>query len=315
MLLRAQIIVLVLAAGATAELPWMTYYEPPTGEPEIVIQYHRHNEHDLPRLIDLIVHAREDFFTIADTVLQVTIHVLATSTQREFLQVTRGMIPDWGAAIAIPNERLIILALNAPGIALEEIVPHEISHVLLGVLSQQGRVPRWFDEGLAMYLAGEWTMYNSIRLARGALGGGLIPLPQIDDVLTFHQDRAWLAYAESFAAVRWLEESIGRNQLGRLLRSLDSMTFEEALAVNNNIRTSTFEEDWLARARRRYALVGLADDVWIWSIIIPGLFFLALVTRRWRNKRTYVRWQIEDDDDNDDEDPDELLDDRILETY
>jgi hypothetical protein len=313
MLLRAQIIVLILAAAAVAEAPWLTYREPSAGEPEIVIQYHRHNQLDLAPLRDLIIHSRERFFTLADTVLEVTIHVLAASTQREFSEITRGMIPDWGAAVAVPGERLIILALNAPGIALEEIVPHEVSHVLLGVLSQQDRVPRWFDEGLAMRLAGEWTMYNSIRLARGALGGGLIPLRRIDDVLTFHQDQAWLAYAESFAAVTWLEESIGRDELGRLLRSLDSMTFEEALVVNNNIRTSVFESDWLARARRRYAIVGLADDVWIWSIVIPGLFFLALAARWWRNRRTYERWQAEDDDDDDG--PDEPLDERILDTY
>ena len=303
---------LIVVGDASAELPWRTRSFPAVGRADIVVQYHPHNEADLPKLTRLVEQGRERFFALADTTFPVTIHVLAASTGLEFARLTRGMIPDWGAAVAIPEERLIIVALNAPGKPLEEAVPHEVSHVLLGVLAQHGRVPRWFDEGLAMYLAGEWTLYNSIRLARGALAGNLVPLPRIDNMLTFHQDQAWLAYTESFAAVTWLAQRIGRVELGRLLRSLDTMPFEQALVVNNGIRTSAFEEDWLQRAGTRYALVGLADDMWIWSLLIPGLFFLALLVRWWHNRRTYERWRHEDDDDDE---PDEPLDERIAETY
>ena len=310
---------LIVVADASADLPWRTRRVPVVGTPDIVIQYHPHNEPDLARLIRLVERGRERFFALADTTFPVTIHVLAASTGLEFERLTRGMLPDWGAAVAIPDERLIIVALNASGKPLEETVPHEVSHVLLGVLARHERVPRWFDEGLAMYLAGEWTIYNSIRLARGALASNLVPLGHIDNVLTFHQDRAWLAYAESFAAVTWLVERIGRAELGRLIRSLNRMPFEQALVINNDIRTSAFEEDWLRRARTRYALVGLADDMWIWSLLIPGLFFLALLVRWWRNRRTYERWRNEDRyggyDDDDDDEPDEPLDERIAETY
>jgi len=305
-------LVLMVPNYVGAEQPWVMRRQVLDDHSSLAIQYHEHNESQIPRVVRLVELGKKRFLALADTNFALTIHVLIASTQREFAELTSGMVPDWGAAVAIPREQLMIVALNAPEKSLEEAIPHEVSHILLGAISRHEHVPRWFDEGLAMYLAGEWTIYNAIRLGRGALGGGLIPLHSIDNVLTFRRDQAWLAYAESFAALTWLEEAIGKEGLGRLIRKMNSITFEEALIVNESIRTSEFEERWLARARRRYALVGLADDVWIWSIVIPALFFLALAVRKWRNNRIYKRWRMEDDDDDE---PDEPLDERILDTY
>ena len=314
--LVALIAVLLRLASAHAEFSahaedvWRTHRVPESGPPEVVIEYRPHTEAELARLVGLVERGREKFHTLAETTFAVTIHVVAAPSEREFARLTEGMIPDWGAAVAVPEERLIVVALNAPDKPLEESVVHEVSHVLLGSLAAHP-VPRWFDEGVAMYLSGEWNIYDSFRLARGALGRGLIPLSHIDNVLTFQQDYAWLAYAESFGAVSWLAKRFGHAALGEVMRGLSRMPFDEALAAATGMESETFEQTWLKQTRHRYALVGLADDVWLWSLLIPGLFFLALVVRWWRNRKTLRRWKEEDDDDG----PDEPLDERIADTY
>ena len=60
--------------------------------------------------------------------------------------------------------------------------------------------------------------------------------------------------------------------------------------------------------------------MWIWTVVIPALFAVALVVRWYKNRQTMKRWQEEepwygDDDDDDDDEPDEPLDERIAETY
>lgn len=290
---------------------WRTRRAAEAGGPPIVLQYRPHTEDRLPEVVRFVELARERFSTLAETTLAVEIHVVVAASGRDFVDLTDGMLPDWGAAVAIPGERLIIVALDASSKPLGESVIHEVSHVLLGAIAEHP-VPRWFDEGLAMYLASEWTIYDSFRLARGSLGRGLMPLARIDNVLTFHQDQAWLAYAESFGAVSWLAEQAGREGVGRVVRSLRFIPFDEALIAATGMEGRTFERTWLERTRYRYALVALADDLWLWSIVIPGLFFIALGVRWWRNRRTMRRWDEEDDDDGE---PDEPLDERIADTY
>jgi len=312
-LLKPMVLVaLVVASVAWARAEeWRTRRVLEPGALPVVFQYRPRTEGELSELVRFVTLARERFHALAETTLSVELHVVVASSERDFADLTDGMIPDWGAALAVPGERLIVVALNSPSKPLGESVVHEVSHVLLGSMAEHP-IPRWFDEGLAMYLAGEWTIYDSFRLARGSLGRGLLPLARIDNVLTFHQDEAWLAYSESFGAVSWLAEQFGREALGKIIRLLPSMPFDEALFTVTGMAGHAFEETWLRRTRYRYALVGLADDVWLWSIVIPALFFLALGVRWWRNRSTVRRWREEEDDDGK---PDEPLDEQIAETY
>jgi hypothetical protein len=301
--LPALIAVLLLMAIAphAQEQQWRIHREP-----GLEIQYRPRNATELPRL-------SASFEALADTSLPVTIHLLVAASRMEFERLTEGMIPEWSAAVAFPSQRLIVISLISPEKPLAQIMTHEVSHIMLGALVMEP-VPRWFDEGLAMYLSGEWSIYDSFRLARGAIMSELIELPRIDYVLSFQRDRAWLAYTQSHAAVMSLFERMTDAERSQFMRGLATMPFDEALAVATNIRRSQFEEEWMAGARRRYALIALADDMWIWTVLLPGIFFIALAVRWWRNRKTIQRWKDEDDDD-DDGPPDEPLDPRIAATY
>jgi hypothetical protein len=309
--IRLLLLATFLAAGTHAQDQWLLHRAP-----GVAIQYHARNSSELPRIIHLVESARQRFEKLADTTITATINVVAASSTMEFSRITGGALPDWGAAVAVPEERLIIFALVSGKKTLEQSIAHEVSHVLLGVLARE-RVPRWFDEGLAMFMAGEWSIYDSFRLARGALVSELVPLSRIENVLTFHQDQAWLAYTQSFAAVTTLLEQMTDTERSAFMRGLNRTPFDESLAIASNIRRSAFEENWNATATQRYALVALADDMWIWAALLPGLFLMALVARWLRNRRTVKRWIAEDDpfDFDDDDDDDEPLDERIAETY
>ncbi len=306
----------ILPLAASAE-EWETSRYPEFGEPLVEVRHRPHDRGDVAKVVRLVEHARQRFNALADTQLSTTIRVVAAGSRAEFREVTEGMLPEWSSAAALPSERTIFIALDSYDKPLEFTIPHEVSHVLLAQISRY-IIPRWFDEGLAMYVAGEWTTHDSFLLARGAVFEGLIPLAEIDDVLSFNKDLAWLAYVQSFAAVKWLEQTWGESGIRILIRSTERVHFDRAMRVATDLDTREFEKLWYERNRRGYALVALADDMWIWTILIPGVFAIALVVRWYKNRKTMQRWREEDpwyDDDDDDAGPDEPLDERIANTY
>jgi hypothetical protein len=312
-LLGVCVISLIWAEGACAGVePWRKQMVR-SGGVSVMIRHHARDRAELARVAGLVAHTTRRFEAIADTHLTVPMQVILASTNREFRELTRGFLPEWSAACAIPDRRMLIVVARTHGKPLDETVIHETSHVLLHTLA--GRpIPRWFDEGISMYLSREWGLGDSFRLARGMIAGGMVPLAGIDSVFSFHREHAWLAYSESFAAVSWLAETFGESGLAIVIRSLANHGFDDAMMRGTGLHAHEFETLWIEKAGVRYALTGLADDMWLWTYLIPALFFAALVARWWRNKQTMKRWKQYDEEDWDDG-PDEPLDERIAETY
>jgi hypothetical protein len=123
--------------------------------------------------------------------------------------------PSWSAAVAQPDRRLVVLAgpaIRRTRMRVDETVTHEIAHLALHArLGEIGWVPRWFDEGLAMTLAGYRRTTDQLALA----GRGPVRLRDLTDRFPQHPTLARQAYLESEAAVRRLLE---RGSLGPLLR-------------------------------------------------------------------------------------------------
>ena len=313
-LAAAHVVFAVISTASAVSAPWIERSWPSERTPRVVVRYHPDDEEHVQDLIDLVENARERFSSAAGMPVNTRVNVLAAPSDREFSRLTRNMVPEWSSACAVPSENLIIVAVNSHDKPLDFTIPHEVSHILLSSVSRYP-VPRWFDEGLAMNIAGERTIYDSFRLARAAIFDTYIPLGRIDSVFTFHRDHVWLAYAESYAAVQWMIRTYGRSSLSITIQSLAHMPFNRALIAGTDQSTTEFERLWLENAGKGYALTGLADDFLIWTILLPGLFIIALGFRWWRNRKTMKRWEKEDEWYDDDDGPDEPLDERIANTY
>jgi hypothetical protein len=139
---------------------------------------------------------------------------------------TDGMTSDTGSVVVLLAER----TPSYPDGGLEEVLAHEVTHVLIHRASGGRRVPRWFDEGLAMLAARSWRLRDETELALGVLSGPRVPLWKLDDL--FHGDRREVehGYALAGTLVRDLLDRYGpavpRLVLARLARG---DTFEEAM--------------------------------------------------------------------------------------
>lgn len=139
---------------------------------------------------------------------------------------TDGATTDAGSAVVILAER----TPSYPDGGLEEVLAHEVAHVLIHRASGGRRVPRWFDEGVAMLAGRSWRLRDQTELAWGLLSGPRVPLWKLDDL--FQGDRADVerGYALAGTLVQDLLERYGpavpRIVLARLAQG---DTFAEAM--------------------------------------------------------------------------------------
>jgi hypothetical protein len=139
---------------------------------------------------------------------------------------TDGVTSDAGSVVVILAER----TPSYPDGGLEEVLAHEVAHVLIHRAAAGRRVPRWFDEGLAMLAARSWRWRDQTELALGLLSGPRVPLWKLDDLFEGDRRQVERGYALSGTLVQDLLERHGpavpRIVLARLAHG---DTFEQAI--------------------------------------------------------------------------------------
>jgi len=214
-----------------------------------------------------------------------------------FRTMSGGRIPDWGIGLASPGRRQILITSPADSparIDLAEIVTHEVAHVLLGLTLDGPPLPRWFDEGHAMYHARQWRFVEGTRIVWALVAHTLIPLAELEGAFPYGRASAELAYTESYTAVEFLIRTGGVEAFRRLVRTAARHgDFEAALIEVYGWNLVTFEGAWREYLRGRYR----------WAVLpgiftIPGiftlLFLLAYLRKRHRARQKLAAWRDEE---------------------
>ena len=216
-----------------------------------------------------------------------------------FNKLTGGAIPHWGGAVADPNKQLIILKSprwSQQNRSLRQIIIHEVVHILVGRLAGNAHVPRWLNEGIATYFAGETGYAEGKELSRAQLTKQLIPLDNIDAVLSFKTLKAHLAYQQAYLAVVYIAERYGESALPELLRALrEKGEIHAAFRATFGLSLEQFETEWRAYLKQKYRWSFLREfDTFLWVfIVLLFLIVVAVIIRR--NRKTVSRWEREDE--------------------
>jgi hypothetical protein len=133
---------------------------------------------------------------------------------------------DGGSVVVILAER----TPSYPDGGLEEVLAHEVAHVLIHRAAAGRRVPRWFDEGLAMLAARTWRWRDQTELAVGLLSGPRVPLWKLDDLFQGDRRQVERGYALAGTLVQDLIERYG-SAVPRIVlaRVAQGDTFEQAI--------------------------------------------------------------------------------------
>jgi len=224
------------------------------------------------------------------------VRILLPPTEEDFALLTGGRFPDWGIGCAMPGEKTIVLRPSSKGrVDLEELVVHELSHVLLGQATGGARLPRWFDEGVAMWQSRQWRWGQDFRMNKAVFLRQIIPLSQIDNMLFFSSSRGQLAYTESFLSVIYLLQRCGMDVLKKVAQQMASgKVFSQALFEACGCSESEFATEWESYVRHRFNLASMVFDSFNLWIIIVLLFVAVHLIKRYRNRKILQKWQIEE---------------------
>jgi len=202
---------------------------------------------------------------------------------RRLDSLSSGRAPSWGAAVAVPGARTILL--RADGDDLYGTLRHELAHLALHQAIAV-RVPLWFDEGYASWAAGEWERLGALELNLAVVRGAVPELKDLDGALRGSASTADVAYALAVSAVTELARRNPSGSLAPLLQRLKAgADFEASVQATTGLTISQFEREWRRTLRRRYSLATwlLAGGGW-------GVFTLCLwALLRRRRKADQVR--------------------------
>jgi hypothetical protein len=182
--------------------------------------------------------------------------------------LTAGRAPPWGAAIALPGARTIVLRADQGD--LSRTLRHELAHLALHQ-AVPVRVPLWFDEGYAAWAAGEWDRLGSLELNLAVVRGAIPDLDALDAALRGSASTADAAYALAASAVAELARRNPSRTLSPLLARLRSgVDFDAAVRITTGLSPGRFETEWAKSVRRRYG--------WFtWLVAGGGWAVVALV--------------------------------------
>lgn len=229
-----------------------------------------------------------------------TIRIHIAETLHAFRTFTPGAIPDWGEGYAVPDRNLIVLKsprIDGSAENLREVVIHELAHILLHNAMRSADIPRWLDEGFAMYAAKEWGFWDRTTLTLAVLTDRLVPLQEIHAVNTFSRRKAQLAYHESALTVQFIIMEYGRPGLRTLLKNLrNTGSINAACFATFGMSAVQFEQAWLEFMKREYGWSAFAGELFT-SLFWAGmafLFVLAYLGVRWRRRKILRRWEREE---------------------
>ena len=227
------------------------------------------------------------------------IEIFLAQNDAEFEAMQPGKVPEWADGTAWPRRGLIYLhsprGRSGTGESLEQVLDHEIVHILLGRAFGDRPVPTWVQEGLAQLYAGENRPDRIDRIASGVLGGSLLTLEELARGFPADPIRAQLAYAQSADLVTWIRGTYGEDALQVVIHQMAAgRPVAAALREGTGQSIQDLDKAWRARlSSSPLWLKPLVSDSMIFSVV--GVIFLIGAGRiRRRNKERLRRWEREE---------------------
>jgi len=147
-------------------------------------------------------------------------------TEQAFFDVTHA--PSWTGAINDGKLRVPISGLSSMTPELAHVLKHELAHSFIAHLSA-GRCPPWLHEGIAQFLEPRSLGGEGRQLSLLFKAQGNIPLNILEgSFLRLSGAQVHIAYAESLAAVTYINDSYGLSDIQRILERISQGSSTEA---------------------------------------------------------------------------------------
>ncbi|HMB55268.1 MAG TPA: hypothetical protein VKU40_18260 [Thermoanaerobaculia bacterium] len=266
--------------AAAQQLPTLNIAGPPAAEPDV----RRLQAMNLDRLSGAVA-----LSGLADPGPPIPVFVepegteLATST------------PSWVAGFATGADGVVVVFPARVGAypydSLEELVQHEVAHILIDRAAGGRPVPRWLHEGIAMTAGERWGLEDNWRFAVDLAKVGEVRIDDLDRLFA-NPASVHHAYAVSGSFVHFLLRRHGPEVTSALLAELASgRGFAEAFVDVTGETLGVAEEEFWRRQTFWFRWLPLVSSSTVLWIGVTALALLAFVRRRQRDAELEAGWE------------------------
>jgi hypothetical protein len=203
--------------------------------------------------------------------------IIMTPDQRSFRELAGA--PPWVSGVAFPERSLIYLRPLSGGevrhSSLDAVIAHELTHVVLYGKTGGHHIPRWLDEGVAVFMADEPFYDRADALFNIGLTGSYIPFRYLEDAFPDSANASATAYAQSGDFIRFLIRKFGSEAFDHYLDLIgQGQDPDEALQAAFSTTLFPLENEWLKGVRWTYGLIpAVSGGALLWS----ALAFISVI--------------------------------------
>jgi hypothetical protein len=215
-----------------------------------------------------------------------------------------GRVPQWVAGFAV-DESVVIFPARSPSYpddTLEDVLRHEIAHVMVFRASAGHPIPRWFNEGFAMTAERTRGLRDETQFIYQIARGYRTTLPELDRLFEGRQSDQTRAYAISGALVHDVLDRHGRTAASAILtRVARGDSFETAFTtVTGSTPANANSDFWQSQRIWTTWLPVVTSTTALWMAVT--VLALLAIYRRWRrNLEIEKRWEQEEELEREDE--------------
>ena len=196
--------------------------------------------------------------------------------------------PEWGAALAFPDSRRIVMQGSGAGSDAGDpqvVLRHELAHLALH--EQLGdKPPRWFDEGYASLAAREWKREDALSANVALALRGAPTLDELEQSFSGGSAAAQSAYALSYRAVADLASLDPQRGLTLFFQYWkEGTSMDVAVRRAFGMTLDGFEKEYQSRTRRRYGALAIAADLSLVLFVVSVLMLPFFLARRMRDRQ------------------------------
>jgi hypothetical protein len=198
---------------------------------------------------------------------------------------TAQATPQWIAAFADGRSSTIVVfparANTYPHDSFEDVVRHEVAHILIARAAGGGHVPRWFHEGLALAAERPWGLQDRTRLML-AITFERTSFIDVERAFGGGETHAARAYAMAGAIVRDLLRRHGADAPARILAKIGTgHDFDRAFFEATGETVTEAERVFWRNSWWHQLVPVLTSSLILWLVVM----LLAVYARQVRARR------------------------------
>ncbi len=220
-------------------------------EDNLVLYYYRGSDAEARRLLDVAREALDRIQESMGVTLEqpVKIWVYANPRDMSAALASRGEVYDESVltlGVAAEKDTLLLLGAHEE---INETIAHELSHIVAGLAVQNPYtdLPRWLDEGLAMYAEGPLSADRRAAVERAIRNDTLISVRSLS-AYSGDPSQVDLFYGEVYMLVDFMLRTYGKEKIAKLIETIKTgkYTPEEALVQVYGFNYDELDARWRA---------------------------------------------------------------------